>query len=501
MKRDAYVVFMPSGKRGRFDVGTPILECARRLGVDLDSVCGGRGLCGRCQISVAEGEFAKHKMTSTRDSLSPVTEAERQYDKWKSLKPGRRLSCNARLVADVAIDVPEESQVHRQVVRKRAEARSIVVDPVVKPYYVEVAKPDMHHPSGDFQRLNKALQDEWSITLHDTDLHVLRNLQRNLRKGDWKVTAAVRHTLNRYDEVIGVWPGCVDRFFGLAVDIGTTTISCQLCDMTSGDVLAIAGCMNPQIRFGEDLMSRVSYVVAKPGAVKEMNDALIEALNSLVRQTSEEAGVDRLDVVEVVIVGNPIMHHLALGIDPSELGVAPFALCTNEAVKIYAEEDLKLDIAPGSRAYFFPCIAGHVGADAAAVVLSESPQLRNEITLIVDVGTNAEIILGNKKRLLAASSPTGPAFEGAEISSGQRAAPGAIERLRIDPDTYAPTFRVIGCELWSDEDGFAESIREVGITGICGSGIIEVIGEMFLTGLLSADGVIDGAMAAHTPRI
>jgi uncharacterized 2Fe-2S/4Fe-4S cluster protein (DUF4445 family) len=501
MDNTAYIVFTPSGRRGRFDIGTPVLECARRLGVDLDSVCGGRGLCGRCQVLVGEGEFAKHGISSSAQCLAEITEAEKKYADWKGLKPGRRLSCNARLLQDVVIDVPPESQVHRQIVRKRAEARNIEIEPVIKSYYVEVEKPDIHNPSGDFQRLEQALKREWDVELHDTDLYVLRTMQNALREGDWKVTAAVRHSLGRYDEIIGLWSGVITQLYGLAIDVGTTTVSCQLVDLTSGEVLSVAGAMNPQIRFGEDLMSRVSYVMAQPDSVTEMSKALRDCLNGLIAETSIEADIDKKYIVEVVLVGNPIMHHLALGLDPSELGVAPFALVTNAAVKVYAEDDLGLDICLGSRAYFLPCIAGHVGADAAAVVLSESPHLSQEITLIVDVGTNAELILGNRERLLAASSPTGPAFEGAEISSGQRAAPGAIERLRINPDSLEPTYKVIGCDLWSDENGFDEVIASTGVTGICGSGIIEVIGEMYLAGILSAKGVIDGGLAEHCERI
>ena len=497
----AYVVFTPSGKRGRFEVGTPILECARRLGVDLDSVCGGRGICGRCQVLVGEGEFAKHGITSSAASLSRVSAAEEKYDEIRGLKPGRRLGCNAKLLHDALIDVPPDSQVHRQIVRKRADARAIEIDPVVKPYYVSVRKPDLHHPSGDFQRLKEALKFEWGIELDDADLYVLRRLQHVLREGDWKVTAAVRRSLDKYDEIVGLWPGLKAQLYGLAVDIGTTTVSCQLVDMTSGAVMAVAGAMNPQIRFGEDLMSRVSYVMSQPDSVPEMAAALHDCLNGLIAETCAEAGVDSGDIVEVVMVGNPIMHHIALGFDPTELGGAPFALVTNEAVKVYAEDDLKLNVCLGARAYFLPCIAGHVGADAASVVLAEAPQLAEEITLIVDVGTNAEILLGNRDRLLAASSPTGPAFEGAEISCGQRAAPGAIERLRIDKDTLEPIYKVIGCELWSNESGFEDEIAGSGVTGICGSGIIEAIGEMYLAGLIHADGALNMAAAGRSPRL
>jgi uncharacterized 2Fe-2S/4Fe-4S cluster protein (DUF4445 family) len=501
MSETAYIVFTPSGKRGHFPVGTHLLDCARQLGVDIDSVCGGRGICGRCQVAIGEGDFSKHGITSSLSSVEPITEPEKLFDTRKGLPEPRRLSCHARLLADAVIDVPPESQVHRQVVRKRAEARDIFVDPVVKPYYVEVDKPDMNHPSGDYQRLNTALQRDWDITLHDTDLHVLRNLQQILRDGDWKITVAVRHSLGRYDEVVGLWPGFQERLYGVAVDIGSTTLAAHLCDLTSGDVLASAGAMNPQIRFGEDLMSRVSYVMENPGAVDDMANAVRQCLNTLIQQMAVQSKIESKDIIEVVLVGNPIMHHLMLGLNPTELGVAPFALCTNDAVKVYAEEDLKLDIALGARAHFLPCIAGHVGADTAAVILSESPHLQDDVVLLIDVGTNAEIVLGNKDRLLAASSPTGPAFEGAEISSGQRAAPGAIERLRIDPETFEPRYQVIGCDLWSDEDGFNDAVADFGVTGICGSGIIEVMGEMRLAGLLRTDGTIDGEMAAKTPRI
>ncbi len=497
----AYVVFTPTGLRGRFEIGTPILECARRLGVDLDSVCGGRGMCGRCQVLVAEGEFAKHRISSSLASVSRLSAVEQKYAAIKGLKKGRRLSCNTRLLADVVIDVPAESQVHRQVVRKRAEVRAITIDPVVKPYYVEVDKPDLHHPSGDFQRLDAALTRDWGIELHDTDLYVLRRLQEVVREGDWKVTAAIRRTLGRYDEIVGLWPGLKTRLLGLAVDVGTTTVSCQLVDMSSGEVLSVAGAMNPQIRFGEDLMSRVSYVMAKPESVAEMAAALRDCINALIAETCSEADVPAGDIIEVVLVGNPIMHHLTLGLNPAELGAAPFALVSNAAVKVYAEEDLGFDVCLGARAYFLPCIAGHVGADAAAVTLSESPHLSNKITLIVDVGTNAELILGNRDRLLAASSPTGPAFEGAEISCGQRAAPGAIERLRIDKETLTATYKVVGCDLWSDEEEFEQAIAATGVTGICGSGIIEALGEMYLAGILKTDGVIDGDLAGRSDLV
>jgi uncharacterized 2Fe-2S/4Fe-4S cluster protein (DUF4445 family) len=494
----AFVVFTPSGRRGRFPRGTPLLQAARELGVDIDSVCGGRALCGRCQITLSEGEFAKHGISSRPDHVSPPSPTEERYHaRNRRMVPGRRLSCQTQLLGDVVIDVPPDSQVHKQVVRKRAEVRAIELDPVVRLHYVEVQEPDMLAPMGDLQRLQRALAEQWGLGELTCDLRSLQSLQKALRQGQWQVTVAV-HSANR---IIAVWPGFHDRAYGLAIDIGSTTIAAHLCDLSSGEVLASSGLMNPQIRFGEDLMSRVSYVMMNPGGDVEMTRAVREAIGVLIEQVAEQACVEPRDILELTFVGNPIMHHLLLGIDPTELGGAPFALATDQAMTLWASELDLLAVHPNARVYVLPCIAGHVGADTAGVILSETPHLADDLTLIVDIGTNAEIVLGNRHRLLAASSPTGPAFEGAQISSGQRAAPGAIERVRIEPATLEPRFRVIGCDLWSDEPGFVEATRRTGVTGICGSGIIEALAEMFIAGILKSDGTIEGAMAARSPRV
>ena len=489
-------VFTPSGKRGNFARGSTVLDAARALGVDLDSVCGGRGICGRCQITVAEGDFAKHGITSATDHLSPAEVAEKHYGNVKGMADGRRLGCQARFRGDVVIDVPEESQVHRQVVRKRAEARDIVIDPTITLHYVEVAEADMDEPSGDLRRLEEALADQWNLSDLATDYRVIREMQGALRDGNWKVTVGI----SMQNRIVAVWPGFREVHLGIAYDIGSTTIAAHLCDLASGEVMASAGLMNPQIRFGEDLMSRVSYVMMNPGGEVELTQVVRQALNDLARTVADEAAITLDDILAVTIVGNPVMHHLVLGLDPTPLGVSPFTLTVEKALDITASE-VGLELNPGARCYIPPCIAGHVGADTAAVILSEAPYKSDEIILIVDVGTNAEIVLGNKDKLLACSSPTGPAFEGAQITSGQRAAPGAIERVRIDPETLEPRFKVIGSDHWSDEDGFAESIEGIGISGICGSGIIEVIAEMFLSGIVTADGVIDGSQGERTNRI
>ena len=502
-KQDPLIVFSPSGKRGRFPAGTPVLTAARKLGVDLDSVCGGRGICSRCQITPSYGSFPKYQIDSSEDSLSEWNAIEERYDRIRGLKAGRRLGCQSQILGDIIVDVPPESQVHKQVVRKSADTRSVTMDPSTKLYYVEVQKPDMHKPEGDFERLKKSLHDQWNINNVEIGVKELRNLQMVLRKKDFGVTLAIwRDHRGGPSRITRVWPGFnEDPIFGLAIDLGSTTIAVHLCDLRDGMVLDSAGIMNPQIRFGEDLMSRVSYAMMNPGGDKEQTDVVREGLNTVFEDITTNNEVALESILDVVIVCNPVMHHLLLGIDPVELGQAPFALAVSSSLSITAS-DLKLNsLEDSTPVYLFPCVAGHVGADAAGVILSEEPQKSDDKVLIVDVGTNAEIIFGDKSRVLACSSPTGPAFEGAQISSGQRASPGSIERVEIDPETKTPRFKVIGSDLWSDEEGFDEVILRTGVNGICGSGIIEAIAEMRIAGLIDQSGLIGSSENLATGRI
>ena len=494
MSNDPLVVFTPSGKRGHFPKGTPILTAARQLGVDLDSVCGGRGICSKCQVSPGYGQFPKHGVTVNDDALSEWNSVEQRYKDKRGLLDGRRLGCQAQVQGDVVIDVPAESQVHKQVVRKRAEARDIVLNPSTKLFYVEVQEPDMHDPSGDLERLTDALREQWQLMNVKADLQIFQTIQKTLRKGEWKVTVAVHLGDDENPpRIMHLWPGFYEgTLYGLAVDLGSTTIAAHLCDLQTGEVVASSGVMNPQIRFGEDLMSRVSYSMMNEGGAQEMTRAVRAGMNTLFDDICTEGGIDKSMVVDAVFVCNPVMHHLFLGIDPFELGQAPFALATSNALRLRAVE-LDLNIHPSARVYFLPCIAGHVGADAAAVALSEAPDKSDDLVLVVDVGTNAEILLGNREKVLACSSPTGPAFEGAQISSGQRAAPGAIERVEIDSSTKIARFKVIGSDLWSDDPDFLNAIGTTGVTGICGSGIIEMVAEMRIHGIVDAAGLIGTA--------
>jgi uncharacterized 2Fe-2S/4Fe-4S cluster protein (DUF4445 family) len=498
---DPLVLFMPSGKRGRFPKGTPILEAARQLGVYVESVCGGRATCGRCQIAVQEGQFAKHKIISSLDHISPVGPKEQRYIEIRGLAEGRRLSCSATIEGDLVIDVPQDTVINAQVVRKSPIDRVIERNPAVQLCYVEVEPPDMHKPLGDLDRLKAMLEKDWGWEHLLVSQHIIPQVQAILRQGNWGVTAAIHRDMEASrPTMVALWPGLHNEAYGIACDIGSTTIAMHLVSLLSGRIAASSGLPNPQIRFGEDLMSRVSYVMMNPQGRAAMTTAARGAINELIEKVCREGEVKADNILDCVFVGNPIMHHLFLGIDPTELGQAPFALAVSGAVHTWASE-LGLAVNHGARVYVLPCIAGHVGADAAAATLSEQPHRQDRMMLLVDIGTNAEIVLGNRNRVVAASSPTGPAFEGAEISAGQRAAPGAIERVRINPQTLEPRFRIIGSDRWSDEEGFPTDAERLGVTGICGSGIIEAVAEMFLAGIISEDGVIDGSLAARSPRI
>ena len=489
---------MPSGKRGRFAVGTPLLQAARSLGVDIDSVCGGRGLCGRCQVLVAEGEFAKHGVSSSSASLSPFSEPEQRFSRRQPLAPGRRLSCSARVEADVVIDVPADSQVHRQVVRKEADARAIELNPVVRLHYVQVQQPDMHDPSGDLRRLFEALESEWGLKDLSCDLSVLQALQPALRAGAWQVTVAV----HAEKQIIGVWPGLHERAYGLAVDVGSTTIAAHLCDLQSGEVVASAGVMNPQIRFGEDLMSRVSYSMMNPGGAAPMTAAVREALCGSGGGRREDAPASRVeDILEATLVGNP--DHASPAARHRSGGTRRRAVRARDRQSLTLRANvIDLKLHRNARVYILPCIAGHVGADAAGMVLAERPDLDDAMTLLVDVGTNAEIVLGNRTAAGRLFEPHRTCVRGrADQLRTARGARGDRARAHRSRDARAA---LQGHRLGSvvGRAGFRRGDRgATGVTGICGSGIIEIIAEMYLAGVINQDGVVDGRLAARSPRI
>jgi uncharacterized 2Fe-2S/4Fe-4S cluster protein (DUF4445 family) len=526
------VVFQPSGRQGVVAEGTTLLDAARALGVEIEAICSGRQTCGKCQVAVLEGTFAKHGLTSSADHLSPPDDREGSYWSNHPHMPGHRLACGCEVRGDLVIFVPEESQARKQVIRKAARERAINVDPAVRLYYVEIEPPTLKHQLGDWDRLAHELSARFGLANLRLDPVLLGSLQSILRQGGWKATVTVWQDR----EVVRIQPGYSAEIYGLAVDIGTTTVAMHLCDLRTGAVLATASRMNPQVAYGEDLMSRVSYADNQPGGLETMHQAIIGALNELAVQAAAHAGTVPAAITDVVLVGNSVMHHILLNIPPRELGQSPFGPAVSDAVDIKARE-LGLRLAPGAQAHVLPLEAGHVGADNVGVILADEPHLApaDEIWLIIDVGTNGEILLGNSRQLSSASSPTGPAFEGAQISHGMRAAPGAIERVRVDPETLDVNFKVIGREEWSaDWSASVEQRRGRGAeeqrgggeeeerrreaeerrrrkradllgegpilaAGICGSGIIEAVSELFMAGVLPPDGRFASEIA--TPRL
>ncbi len=505
------VVFQPSGKRGRARPGQTVLEVARDLGVYIESICGGHQTCGKCRVQVADGRFDTYGLRSAADHLSPPDEGERACAARCGLAPGDRLACTARVQGDVVIVVPEASRVRRQVIRKEAGVRELRINPAVRPYYVEVPAPALEESRGEWERVQEQLRQHFDLKDARADVHVLRHLQAALAAGKRRVTLAIRDD----EEAIHLWPGYREDLYGLAVDVGTTTIAGHLAHLRTGEILATVAMMNPQVTFGEDIMSRVSYAMRHEDGRAKMHRAIVDALNQLARDAATDAGISPQDIVDVVLVGNTVMHHLFLGLDPRPLGGAPFTLAIQDAVRLKAR-DFGLDIAPGGEVYVLPCIAGHVGADNVAVLLAEAPhRVDGEIHLVIDVGTNGEILLGNREQVLAASSPTGPAFEGAQIRHGMRAAAGAIERVRIDPETLEVRFKVVGEARWNTEwpaealDAFDVAARArrhrerptvVKARGICGSGIIEAIAELWRVGAIDDSGRFVPGLEEETDR-
>ena len=496
------IVLLPLGRRGSVPRGTNLLEACRALGVELESICGGRQTCGKCQIIVEEGSFAKHGLTSAADHLSAMGEVEAAYLE-KNHGRGRRLACAAEILGDLLITVPEESQARKQIVAKAATDRVIEVRPAVRLAYVETGTAELRGRGGDWERLQEALAEQWGLSGTEIDLRALGGLQPALRHSGAKLAGGKRGltlTVWQGREVLRVQPGYAEGVYGLAVDIGSTTVVAHLCDLRTGAVLATEAMMNPQVRYGEDLMSRVSYGMTEPQGVERMHRAIIGALDELTAKAAAKAGVPQESILDAVVVGNTVMHHLLLGLDPIELGGAPFALAVASPLDLRAR-DLGLALNPSARVHVLPCIAGFVGADHVAVLLAEAPHQQDEMVLVVDVGTNAEMSLGDRHQVLCASSPTGPAFEGAQITHGQRAAPGAIERVRIDPMTLEPRHKVIGWEGWIELEAPSPVPEAARATGICGSGIIEVVAEMFLSGIIAADGRFQKEASQRSPRV
>jgi uncharacterized 2Fe-2S/4Fe-4S cluster protein (DUF4445 family) len=492
------IILQPSGRRGQVDEGSSIRAAARDLGVEIESICAENATCGKCLVLIEEGRFEKYNIDSKREHLSPVGNEEGAYFarrpnllKTKGWEVGQvRLSCQCKVLGDVLINVPEESRGNKQIVRKSARERAIEIKPSVRKYYVSMTAPNLERPIADWERLAKGLETSmglirrgeehlprWSdLTI---DYQCLRTLSSTLREAKWNVTVSVWQD----KEVIAVQPGYVEDSYGAAVDIGSTTVALYLCNLRTGEILAAESEMNPQIVYGEDVMSRIQYSIEHKDGLEKLHKAILATLNKLLNQAVRNVTIKTDEILEVVLVGNSTMHHLLLNLHPKDLGLAPFVPTIHKSVDVKARE-LGLQINPSGNIHVLPTIASFVGADTSAMILAEEPHKQDENWLLIDVGTNAELILGNRKRLVCTSTPTGPALEGAHVEYGMRAAPGAMERVHIDEATLEPKYKVIGIEGWNtDHAEFKGRVK-----GICGSAIIDGVAELFRAGIVNSRG-------------
>jgi uncharacterized 2Fe-2S/4Fe-4S cluster protein (DUF4445 family) len=523
MTQKHLVILQPSGRRGQVDEGASLRAAARDLGVEIESICAENATCGKCMVLIEEGRFEKYNLTSSRAHVSAVGPDEAAYFarrpkllKDRGWEVGQvRLSCQCRVLGEVLVNVPEESRGNKQIVRKSATQREIEIKPSIRKVYVELEPPSLASPRADWERLANGIQVAMSLVRRgegnlpkagdlSIDYTCLQTLAHTLRAGEWKVTV----TLWQDREVIRVQPGYEEQSYGAAVDIGSTTVALYLCDLRTGQVLAAESEMNPQIVYGEDIMSRIQYTIEHPEGLEKLHAAILGTLNKLTQQAVKSANkvnedpvgrVGRVpaeavsrptdittdDIVEMVLVGNTTMHHLLLNLAPTHLGRAPYVPAIHKAIDIKARE-LGLCINPAGNIHVLPTIASFIGADTSAVLLAEEPHRQAENWLIIDVGTNAELVLGNQDRLVCTSTPTGPALEGAHIEYGMRAAPGAIERVEIDDTTLEPRYQVIGMQGWNTDPARAGQAGTV--KGICGSAIIDAVAEMFRVEILDGRG-------------
>lgn len=482
------VIFQPSGRSGTVAAGTTVLEAARQLGVGIEAICSGRETCNKCLVRPEEGQFPRHNLTSGPAHLTPPSERERVYHHKRGGSEELRFACSTKILGDVLITVPTASQAQKQIVLKAASGLTIDIDPTIRLYYVEPEGPRPGAPA-ERERVLAELASRFGLTGVEFDYPALVQLSNAWQRAGQGLTLTVWN--DRL--VIRVQAGYHDRPVGLAVDIGSTTLAAYLCDLRTGELLATASAMNPQVAYGDDIMSRVSYANERPEGRDRLHEAIITALNELAQVAARQARLAAADIVDVTIVGNTVMHHLALGLNPKPLGEMPFIPIVHGPVDMPAA-GLGLQVNPGARLHVLPVEAGFVGADNVGVILAEQPHSSDETVLIIDVGTNGELLVGNRKRLLCTSSPTGPALEGAQISHGMRAAEGAIERVRIDPITFEVRFKVIGQDSWSHE----LPPEQVQARGICGSGIIEAVAELFMAGIVEPSGRFNRKV--ETPR-
>ena len=512
------IIFQPSGRRGKISKNKSVLEAARELGENIESLCGGKGSCGKCRVLIVEGSYPKYNIVSGHNHLSGWKKAENHFIDSNNKKKGYRLACCAAIKADVLVFVPEESRAAKQIVSKRPHPVTVSFDPIVEKYDLIMDPPSANNSQGDLERILDALGIQYGLkdlgcdidSLHPCDIDVLRKLPSRLREQNWHITVSV--WMDR--EIIRILPGRALDSFGIAVDIGTTTIVASLVHLNSIQILDTQYIMNPQVKYGEDVISRINYHVQNKEGLAQMSSDIIKALNDMIEallrstwpdntswpETAKEFNNSEVlkqrantegkflclipeDIEDATIVGNTIMHHIFLKLDPRHVARAPFPPVVQKSLNIKAR-NLGLNICPSAYVHILPNEAGFVGADNVAVLTAEAPYKSDQIQLIIDIGTNGELVLGNKERLISTSCATGPAFEGAEITFGMRAASGAIERISIDPETHEVVYKVVGHDAWSNY----VTPGELQVRGICGSGIMDLLAELYHSGIVTKSG-------------
>ena len=474
------VCFTPSGRQFKGEFGDTLLQVAQDAGVAIRSLCGGYGQCHQCWIEVSEGEHSKFGVKCDPENVSAVTRLEKQLITDNPTYKGKRLACQSCIQGDLVIDVPEESQEHKAYISKKNKAQNYSIASAINLIDCSLEEATLDkNPSASENLFEQLAKQGISANI---DFSLLRELQPLIHETSGDLTVAIRDK----DQIVAVYPQGKHQVLGAAIDIGSTTLALYVYDLNNGKLVYESSAMNPQIRFGEDLMSRVSYVMMNEGGDEKLTIAVRTKITEMLHEACENLEADLNKLLEVVLVGNPIMHHIFFGISPVELGQAPFTLSIRSWLDVDAK-DLGFNLYSKTRLSFLPLIAGHVGADTAAAYLSQMDIMQSETTLLVDIGTNAEIMLSKNGKVYATSSPTGPAFEGAEISSGVRATYGAIERVRIDKDTLKVRFKVIGCDAWSDEPDY--KLVQMKAVGICGSGIIEAIVAFAEAGIIDQSGL------------
>ena len=486
MEDTQQVCFTPSGRQYKGEVGDTLLQVAQDAGVAIRSLCGGYGQCHQCWIEVSEGSHPKFNVECKSENVSGITSLERQLIIDNPSYKGKRLACQTCIQGDLVIDVPEESQEHKAYISKKNAKQDYSIDSAITLFDCTLEESTLdENPSATENLLSQLEKQDVKATI---DFNLLRGLQPLIHESKGCLTVAIRDQ----KEIVAIYPQGKHQIIGAAIDIGSTTLALYIYDLKNAKLVYESSAMNPQIRFGEDLMSRVSYVMMNKGGDEKLTTAVRTKITEMLHEACEYLEIEWGKLLEVVLVGNPIMHHIFFGISPVELGQAPFTLSIRSWLDVDAK-DLGFDLYPKTRLSFLPLIAGHVGADTAAAYLSQMETMHSETTLLVDIGTNAEIMLAKGGRVYATSSPTGPAFEGAEISSGVRATYGAIERVRIDKNTLAVRYKVIGCDAWSDEPDF--ELVQMKAIGICGSGIIEAIVAFAEAGIIDQSGLFVESIA------